>query len=374
MLSRLSLKTGMREYSSSRKSVRSIADRRVDTDGDDVGSRRHHLAHERLVEVHDRSDQLTLFPLDERRVGCLTLRRLGFRLGDRRRRAFFRPLPLPIVGAGQPARPPRHHERERDGLQKPCDDVEGGQEEFEHLLRIAAHDQRRQQVLADDAEDGHREDERRDRLPAAATDQDGEQDRGHREQDAEQQPDRHEELDGVVEVACEPVARPAPVRHEPEREAHEERESGLDRADVDRGQRQHHEQRGNHFLYVSRQSRARRWPAVSGYALAETRREAALPPQPALQLSHLACVGLVIVSQKVQQSMQGQDLQLDGETVAVPPGLPPGDATRYHYVSEVVIATPALGSGERQDVGRIVLPAVLPVQAPASAHRRRSLR
>jgi hypothetical protein len=70
----------------------------------------------------------------------------------------------------------------------------------------------------------------------------------------------------------------------------------------------------------------------------------------------------VIVSQKVQQSMQGQDLQLDRDTVSVPPGLPPGDATRYHYVPEVLITMPTLGSGKRQDVGRVVLPAVLPIQ------------
>jgi hypothetical protein len=75
----------------------------------------------------------------------------------------------------------------------------------------------------------------------------------------------------------------------------------------------------------------------------------------------------MIVSQKVQQSMESQDPQLDGETVTVLPGLPPGHATRYHYVSEVVITTPWPGSGEREDVGRVVFPAVLPVQ---SSHQR----
>jgi hypothetical protein len=102
-------------------------------------------------------------------------------------------------------------------------------------------------------------------------------------------------------------------------------------------------------------------------AFGETRCQAAFPPQPALQLSHLALVGHVIVSQKVQQSMQGQDPQLDRETVAALPSLPFGDATRYHYVSEVVIVTLSLGDGERQDVGRIVLTTVLPIQG---AHPR----
>jgi hypothetical protein len=75
----------------------------------------------------------------------------------------------------------------------------------------------------------------------------------------------------------------------------------------------------------------------------------------------------VIVSQKVQQSMQGQDLQLNREGVAMLPGLPPGDATRYHYVSEILIRTRALDDGERKDVGRVALPSVLPIQG---AHPR----
>jgi hypothetical protein len=80
----------------------------------------------------------------------------------------------------------------------------------------------------------------------------------------------------------------------------------------------------------------------------------------------------VIVSQKVQQSMQGQNLQLDRGAVSVPPGLPPGDAPRYHYVPEVLITMPTLGSWERQHVGRVVLPAVLPIQGshPRVRHER----
>jgi hypothetical protein len=80
----------------------------------------------------------------------------------------------------------------------------------------------------------------------------------------------------------------------------------------------------------------------------------------------------VIVSQKVQQSMQGQDSQLDRDTVSVLPGLPPGEASRYHYVAEILIATPTLGSRERQHVGRVVLPAVLTIQGshPRVRHER----
>jgi hypothetical protein len=72
----------------------------------------------------------------------------------------------------------------------------------------------------------------------------------------------------------------------------------------------------------------------------------------------------VIVSQKVQQSMQGQDPQLDPDAVAVLPGLPAGDAARYHYVPETLTTTPLPGDGKRQDVGRVISPAVLPIQAP----------
>ena len=55
----------MREYSCSRKSARSCADVASALDRDDVGPRRHDLAHERVAEVDDRLQQPALVPLDQ---------------------------------------------------------------------------------------------------------------------------------------------------------------------------------------------------------------------------------------------------------------------------------------------------------------------
>ena len=65
MLSRLSLKTGNREYSCSRNSARRspiVASSRM---RDDVGPRRHHLADERVAEVDDALQQPALLALDD---------------------------------------------------------------------------------------------------------------------------------------------------------------------------------------------------------------------------------------------------------------------------------------------------------------------
>ncbi len=62
-LSSVSLKTGMREYCCSRNSVLQLLDRRVGVDRDDVGPRRHHLAHHRLAEVDEVAQQLARLSL-----------------------------------------------------------------------------------------------------------------------------------------------------------------------------------------------------------------------------------------------------------------------------------------------------------------------
>ena len=56
--------------------------------------------------------------------------------------------------------------------------------------------------------------------------------------------------------------------------------------------------------------------------------QATFAPEPPFQLSHLPGVGLVIVSQKVQKAVEGQNPKLDSEGVAVLPGLPGGDPGR----------------------------------------------
>jgi hypothetical protein len=56
--------------------------------------------------------------------------------------------------------------------------------------------------------------------------------------------------------------------------------------------------------------------------------QAAFTPKPPLQLSHLTVVGLVIVTQQVQEAVEGQDLKLNRKGVRVGSRLALRDAGR----------------------------------------------
>ena len=100
-------------------------------------------------------------------------------------------------------------------------------------------------------QDEHRHEQQQhpDRGKALGAGEDGEHDRGEREDQAEHQPRRHEQLDGIVEVETEAVVAAAALDHQPQRQPHERTEGGLDRADVDRSERQE-QQEGNHRVAV----------------------------------------------------------------------------------------------------------------------------
>ena len=67
-----------------------------------------------------------------------------------------------------------------------------------------------------------------DRLKPGAPGQDRDEHRRQREDDAEQQPRRNEQLDRVVEIEPEAIVAAAAFRHQPQREAHQGAERGLD--------------------------------------------------------------------------------------------------------------------------------------------------
>ena len=61
--------------------------------------------------------------------------------------------------------------------------------------------------------------------------------RRQREDDAEQQPRRHEQLDRILEVEAQAIVAAAALGHEAQRQAHQGAEGRLDGADVDGGDR-----------------------------------------------------------------------------------------------------------------------------------------
>ena len=159
MLSRLSRNTGMREYSCSRNSARSSSSV-ASADRDDVGPRRHHFADERVAEVDDRFQQLALLLLSAAGSSASSGAVDHFAVVvhvvavHRHRRVAF--VALMIQQMQQP---------ERDRLERPADDAEARQQQLEHALGIARHDEKGHQEFADGAEGHHRDHEER-RMPA----------------------------------------------------------------------------------------------------------------------------------------------------------------------------------------------------------------
>ncbi len=228
----------MREYSCSRKSARSCFDGRVGLNRDDVGARRHHLAHQRAAEVDDRLQQFLLVALDQR----LLLGRLL--LGARFRHLFAADgrgavLALAARVVDQP------DERARQRVQEPRGEVERRQQQRQHLLGVAADDQQRQHVLEEQDEHRHEQQQHPDRREALRAGQHRKDDGRQREDQAEHQTGGDEELDRIVEVDAQAIVAAAALDGEAEREPHQRTERRLDGADVDRGEREHQQQR-NH--------------------------------------------------------------------------------------------------------------------------------
>ena len=86
--------------------------------------------------------------------------------------------------------------------------------------------------------------------------------------------------------------------------------------------------------------------------------EPALAAQAPLQANHPAIIVLVIIAKKVQQAMQGQHPQLDGQGMAGLPGLTGRNSCSDHDIAEF---TRLLG-GERQHVCYPVFTSVTMIQ------------
>ena len=133
-----------------------ILQRGVGANRNDVGARRHDLADDGLGEVDDRLQQLAAFLLGDR---SLPPARRRWRAPASSTSEPLRRLRSRARGAAQT----RLMIRAVIGTSSVRDRVKGRQEDVEHALGIAPHDEHRQQVLADDDEGDQRDDERDDR-------------------------------------------------------------------------------------------------------------------------------------------------------------------------------------------------------------------
>ena len=186
-----------------------VVDRRVRADRDDVGPRRHHLAHQRLAEVHDRSQQPALVGA---RCGRVGRRRCGVRGRLDRRARRWR-------GVGR--RPSHPMISAVSGPIALATTVNGGSRSSSTRSGDAAHDERRQQ-LADadrDAEAAGEQRRARRRTPcrrcASSTTM-------RTSSVPRMQPRRDEELERIVEVGRQRVALALPLGLEPLRQPHEQ--------------------------------------------------------------------------------------------------------------------------------------------------------
>ena len=219
-----------------------LVKRRVRLDGDDIGSRCHDLADQRVAEVHDGLEEPPLVAFDEALLfACfqVCVRRLtGFFLGGGGH--CLRPLPLAIAAAFDE----QTHKRAGHRMEESRRVVERRQEELQHALRIAAHDQHRQHVLEHEDEHRDEDEEHSDRLKARAPRQHRDHDRREGKDQSQHQPRRDEELDRIFEVEAEPVVPAPTLRDQAERQPHQRTERRLDGAHIDRTDGQQQKEKG----------------------------------------------------------------------------------------------------------------------------------
>ena len=168
-----------------------------------------------------------------------------------------------------------------------------------------------------------------------AAGQDRDRHRRQREDEAEHQPGRQEQPDRIVEVEAEPIVAAAALGHQPQRQPHQRAERRLDRADVDGGYGEQEEKDG--IISTPRVAAARR-PGARARASARSglragrRGGAGGLPRRAMRPRSSRVV--VVVAQKVKETMKGQNAQLGGIRVPSLARLPPGDAGGNHEVAE----------------------------------------
>ncbi len=211
-----------------------LVERRVRADRDDVGTRRHDLAHERVAKVHDRTEQPAF-------VGAC---RLVIRARRRRFPCILCALAVRESSLG------RSHPRRDQGRQRHDQVRDGGKcwkQNLEDALRRAPHNDRRQD-LADTHRDQHATAEQHQPAREAALDRLGEQHDGRDEQDAAHHPRWNKELQRILEVGRERDVVALPLGLEPLWKPHQQAERGLDeREEQQPGDHQEEEDR-NHLM------------------------------------------------------------------------------------------------------------------------------
>ena len=127
-----------------------LAERRLGGDGDEVGARRHDLAHQRVAEVDDRSQQPRLVVALASSSGVSSA---SWRCRLRSQRQLVGRRALGVAPAHQA------EQRQRQRQQRARHDAERRQQELGDDPRVGADDQLRHQVLAgdDEAEDHQRQ-------------------------------------------------------------------------------------------------------------------------------------------------------------------------------------------------------------------------
>ena len=176
---------------------------------DDVRPGRHHFPHERVSEVHDASQQPSLLPFDDALLPFGASMRSGDSGWDMslliivdNRHAAFR--------MDRPGNPPGH------GPEAPRDRRERRQQDLQHALRIAAHDEQRQQQFAhDDERRDHRRHDRQRLGPNA--EQARHQNGGSSGDEAEEEPNRNEQQQRIVQIRSERVRPSAALGLEAQR-------------------------------------------------------------------------------------------------------------------------------------------------------------
>ena len=235
-----------------------LADRRAFPDGDDIGPRRHHFAHQRVAEIDDALQEPPLFAFDQ----ALLLRRLDIRLGDHV--GLFRGF----VGRGWRTRRPlrvgdKPRDRTRHRPERPGDRRERRQQQTEHALGIAIDEQNRQQQLADDEEHGDAHENNCQPVRAPQPDDTRQERRGCGGHETEQHADRDEQQQRIVEIRAERARTVAPFGCQPERQAHQRAERSFDCAEIHARAGEQEDQEREHGIEApARSMRPSRSPAL----------------------------------------------------------------------------------------------------------------
>ena len=204
---------------------------------DDVGARGHHFAHHRVAELDHRLQELPLRAFVDLGVEPALRRVVRAALPVRRRPVRIRPI---RAGPAQPVGQRARHRAQHAGHR-----VERRQQDRQHPLGTAAHDQQRQHVPArqrDHDEAGEPE----PHAGAAGFDEQQRQRGDQRDGHGLQHAGGHEQAGRLLQVVPEQAGLAVPFGVQPQGQPHQDAERRLHRPDVQRRAREQEQQQGNH--------------------------------------------------------------------------------------------------------------------------------